>query len=32
VTAKAQSIENKRVDLSPQKQWMIDQNTFGTRQ
>ena len=32
VTAKDQNIENKRVDLSPQKQWMIDQNTFGTRQ
>jgi mannose-6-phosphate isomerase-like protein (cupin superfamily) len=32
VTAKDQSIENKRLDLSPQKQWMIDQNTFGTRQ
>ncbi|MDH3445663.1 MAG: cupin domain-containing protein [Deltaproteobacteria bacterium] len=32
VTAKDQSIDNKRVDLSPKKQWMIDQNTFGTRQ
>ena len=32
VTAKDQSIDNKRLDLSPQKQWMIDQNTFGTRQ
>ncbi len=31
VTAKDQSIDNKRVDLSPQKQWMIEQNTFGTR-
>jgi mannose-6-phosphate isomerase-like protein (cupin superfamily) len=32
VTAKDQSVDNKRVDLSPQKQWMIDQNTFGQRQ
>jgi mannose-6-phosphate isomerase-like protein (cupin superfamily) len=32
VTAKDQSIDNKRVDLSPQKQWMVDQNTFGNRQ
>jgi mannose-6-phosphate isomerase-like protein (cupin superfamily) len=32
VTAKDQNVENKRVDLSPQKQWMIEQNTFGTRQ
>jgi mannose-6-phosphate isomerase-like protein (cupin superfamily) len=32
VTAKDQNIDNKRVDLSPQKQWMIEQNTFGTRQ
>ena len=32
VTAKDQSIDNKRVDLSPQKDWMIQQNTFGTRQ
>ena len=32
VTAKDQNIDNKRVDLSPKKQWMIDQNTFGTRQ
>lgn len=31
VTAKDQNIDNKRVDLSPKKQWMIDQNTFGTR-
>ena len=31
VTAKDQNIDNKRVDLSPQKQWMIEQNTFGTR-
>jgi hypothetical protein len=32
VTAKDQSIVNQRVVLSPQKQWMIVQNTFGTRQ
>ena len=32
VTAKDQNVENKRVDLSPQKQWMVEQNTFGTRQ
>jgi mannose-6-phosphate isomerase-like protein (cupin superfamily) len=32
VTAKDQNIDNKRVDLSPKKQWMIEQNTFGTRQ
>jgi mannose-6-phosphate isomerase-like protein (cupin superfamily) len=32
VTAKDQSVENKRVDLSPKKQWMVEQNTFGTRQ
>ena len=32
VTAKDQNIDNKRVDLSPQKQWMIDRNTFGARQ
>jgi mannose-6-phosphate isomerase-like protein (cupin superfamily) len=32
VTAKDQNVENKRVDLSPQKQWMLEQNTFGTRQ
>lgn len=32
VTAKDQNIDNKRVDLSPQKQWMVEQNTFGTRQ
>ena len=32
VTAKDQSIDNKRVDLSPQKDWMIQQNTFGARQ
>ena len=32
VTAKDQNIDNKRVDLSPQKDWMIQQNTFGTRQ
>jgi mannose-6-phosphate isomerase-like protein (cupin superfamily) len=32
VTAKDQSIDNKRVDLSPQKDWMIKQNTFGARQ
>lgn len=31
VTAKDQNIDNKRVDLSPQKQWMVEQNTFGTR-
>ena len=32
VTAKDQKVENKRVDHSAQKQWMVDQNTFGTRQ
>ena len=32
VTAKDQNIDNKRVDLSPQKDWMIQKNTFGTRQ
>jgi mannose-6-phosphate isomerase-like protein (cupin superfamily) len=32
VTAKDQNIDNKRVDLSPQKQWMVDQKTFGARQ
>jgi len=32
VTAKDQNIDNKRVDLSAQKQWMIEQNTFGNRQ
>lgn len=32
VTAKDQNIDNKRVDLSPKKDWMIQQNTFGTRQ
>lgn len=32
VTAKDQSIDNKRVDLSPKKDWMIQQNTFGARQ
>jgi mannose-6-phosphate isomerase-like protein (cupin superfamily) len=32
VTAKDQTIDNKRVDLSAQKQWMIEQNTFGNRQ
>ena len=32
VTAKDQNVENKRVDLSPKKQWMVEQNTFGTRQ
>ncbi|MGE5216181.1 MAG: cupin domain-containing protein [Chloroflexota bacterium] len=31
VTAKDQNIDNKRVDLSPQKQWMIDQKTFAAR-
>lgn len=31
VTAKDQNIDNKRVDLSPKKQWMIDQNAFGDR-
>ena len=31
VTAKDQNIDNKRVDLAAQKQWMIDRNTFGTR-
>ena len=32
VTAKDQNVENKRVDHSAKKQWMIDQDTFGTRQ
>lgn len=32
VTAKDQTVDNKRVDLSPQKAWMAGQNTFGTRQ
>ena len=32
VTDKDQNIDNKRVDLSPQKDWMIQQNTFGARQ
>jgi len=32
VTAKDQNIDNKRVDLSAKKQWMIEQNTFGNRQ
>ncbi|HEX2932293.1 MAG TPA: cupin domain-containing protein [Candidatus Binatia bacterium] len=32
VTAKDQNIDNKRVDLAAQKQWMIEQNTFGNRQ
>ena len=32
VTAKDQNVENKRVDLSPKKQWMVEQNTFGPRQ
>lgn len=32
VTAKDQSIDNKRVDLSPKKDWMIQQNTFGSPQ
>ena len=31
VTAKDQKIENQRVDHSAQKQWMVNQNTFGTR-
>ena len=31
VTAKDQSVDNKRVDLSPQKDWMVQQNTFGAR-
>jgi mannose-6-phosphate isomerase-like protein (cupin superfamily) len=31
VTAKDQSIDNKRVDLAPQKDWMVRQNTFGVR-
>ncbi|MSP38077.1 MAG: cupin domain-containing protein [Deltaproteobacteria bacterium] len=31
VTAKDQNVDNKRVDLSPQKDWMIQQNTFGAR-
>ena len=32
VTAKDQNVENQRVDHSAQKQWMVDQNTLGTRQ
>jgi len=32
VTAKDQNVENQRVDHSAKKQWMIDQNTFGSRQ
>ena len=32
VTAKDQNIDNKRVDLSPKKQWMVEQNTFVSRQ
>src|SRR5204862_6204783 len=32
VTTKDQNVENKRVDLSPHQQWMVEQNTFGTRQ
>jgi len=32
VTAKDQNVENERVDHSAQKQWMVDQNTLGTRQ
>jgi mannose-6-phosphate isomerase-like protein (cupin superfamily) len=32
VTAKDQNVENQRVDHSAQKQWMVDQNTFGGRQ
>jgi mannose-6-phosphate isomerase-like protein (cupin superfamily) len=31
VTARDQNIDNKRVDLSPKKQWMIEQSTFGAR-
>jgi mannose-6-phosphate isomerase-like protein (cupin superfamily) len=32
VNAKDQNVENQRVDHSAQKQWMVDQNTFGSRQ
>jgi mannose-6-phosphate isomerase-like protein (cupin superfamily) len=32
VTAKDQKVDNQRVDHSAKKQWMVDQNTFGTRQ
>ena len=32
VTAKDQNVDNKRLDLSPQKDWMLQQNTFGARQ
>ena len=32
VTAKDQNIDNKRVDLSPQKEWMVEKNVFGARQ
>jgi mannose-6-phosphate isomerase-like protein (cupin superfamily) len=31
VTAKDQNVENQRVDHSAKKQWMIDQNTLGSR-
>jgi len=32
VTAKDQNIDNKRIDLSPQKDWMVEKNVFGARQ
>jgi mannose-6-phosphate isomerase-like protein (cupin superfamily) len=31
VTAKDQTVENKRVNLTAPKQWMIDQGTPGVR-
>ena len=31
VTAKDQNVDNKRVYLSPQKDWMIQRNIFGAR-
>jgi mannose-6-phosphate isomerase-like protein (cupin superfamily) len=31
VTAKDQTVENQRVNLTPPKQWMIDQGTPGVR-
>jgi len=31
VTAKDPSIDNKRVDLAPQKDWMLRQNALGAR-
>lgn len=31
VTAKDQSVDNKRVDLAPQKDWMVQQKTFSAQ-